>query len=56
MERFAIPTPPVITEKSERPIVADPDLCADDDMPDTVPDPRVFHHEGFEIRKGLIIE
>lgn len=42
--------------KDELPIVADPDLCADDDMPDTVPDPKVFHYDGFEVRKNLIIE
>jgi hypothetical protein len=27
-------------ETDELPIVADPDLCSDDDLPDTLPDPN----------------
>ena len=56
MARITIVPPPEITGRDELPIVADPDLCADDDMPDTVPDPKVFHIDGFEVRRGLIIE
>lgn len=56
MARITLVPPRDSADKDELPVVADPDLCADDDMPDTVPDPKVFHYDGFEVRKGLIIE
>lgn len=41
----------------ELPIVADPDLCSDDEMPETIPDGSYYRSVGLGRRRGnLVIE